>query len=279
LWLAVGSAGAAQKDHQQVTLWEDVTIKQGEKYDSLVVMLGDVDFYGEAGELVVMGGSVHLYPGSKISNDLVVMGGKVQRDEGAEVKGEVVNVRGAKIVEAAKQLAKDHNFHLEIKDDRHGFFDSFIFKLGWRMSFFLFIFALGLLLLYCFPKLQFDSRNYLVSHLPHSLGWGVLMLIAFGPVMFFLLCTVIGIPLIPLVVLLFAAALFGGFVLGAMELGRKLPLLKKKEQDGTALLIGIILLMIVSLIPFFNKVFLKLLLLFVRNHRNKRFIQFRNCLL
>src|SRR5690349_680624 len=41
-------------DNAHVTLWKDVTIKADEKYESVVVMVGNVEFYGEADEVVVM---------------------------------------------------------------------------------------------------------------------------------------------------------------------------------------------------------------------------------
>lgn len=257
-------------DNAHVTLWKDVTIKADEKFESVVAMMGNVDFYGETNELVVMGGKVHLYPGSKVNGELVVMGGDIQRDDGATVnKQSIVNLgplNGA--LRAAMPDANSKDFLHPWYANGWGvpaalawLFGSFTFQLGWKLACYLFLFAVGLLVLYCFPRLKLQSSQYLVQHLGASFGWGLLMLIIFVPVIVMLLVSLIGIPLIPLFCILYALVWFGGYILGALELGRILPVLRNKQRDALALLFGLLSLCLISYLPWLGSTFVVLLMI------------------
>ena len=69
-----------------VVLWKNTTIQPSEVFDRIVIMWGNVEFYGTAKELVIIGGTVDLHDGAKVTKKLVVLGGKFNKRDGAQLK-------------------------------------------------------------------------------------------------------------------------------------------------------------------------------------------------
>lgn len=81
-----------------------------------------------------------------------------------------------------------------------------------------------------------------------SLG-GIALLLGFVPLCFLLAVTIIGIPLIPVAVMLLIALLLFGFTVSAGWLGEKMPLLRENKTPLKAVALGGVVLVIVGLIP------------------------------
>ncbi len=253
--LQVDIHGDIKSDRDRVTFWNDITIGKEESYNAIVVMLGSVEFYGETNDMVILGGSVHLYPGSKVNNELVVLGGKIVRDEGSYVAKDVVSI--------GSSFEPDIDVHIDVDEpfDRlerfwhrtTGFFGSLPFLIIWSFTVLAIVFGFGFLIIYVAPLLAKDSQSYLRQHLPHSFAWGVLFLLAIVPTAVLLALSIIGIPLIPLFVLFCLLLLFGGFVLAALQVGRLLPFAKAAGREGWALLTGLLLLWLIKCVPLFGK--------------------------
>ena len=238
-------------DENRVTLWHDLTIEAGKFYESVVVMLGSLDFYGETDELIVIGGSVHLREGSRVNNEVVVMGGQLQRDDGAYIGGETVNI-GADIdidIDAdnhwAPPLRKFFWSHKGDADYDFGFVPT-LFGIGVLIV----IFSLGVLFIHLFPLYSDQAGRLINQHPVTSTVWGLASFGMFLPLGCIVLAlSLIGIALIPLYLLFFVLLICCGLSLTALEVGKRLPVNALKQNEVLAMFVGMVIVGMLSIIP------------------------------
>jgi hypothetical protein len=78
-------------EDEQVSFGRDVTVESDEiVHNDLVILFGDLEVYGEVvGNVVVIMGDVYVRDEAVITGDVLVVGGEVERDDGARIVGEV----------------------------------------------------------------------------------------------------------------------------------------------------------------------------------------------
>ncbi len=226
------------KDKNIVNVGDDVTINAHERVETVVVIGGDLTVYGEIEESAfVIGGDIFIREGASIEEDAISIGGKIFVDPGGEVEGEMVDVTSRSIKHIIGRMDFDH--------------------LGWdihpilgAMSLFG-ILTIGLIGILLFPS-SFKNNALRFSENPlKTLGWGVLSLFLFVPVIVLLCLTIIGIPLVPLWVCTYWLSYLGGYLsMGTLLGGRLLSRWDPDSKVVLSTLLGIFILWIGGQVPF-----------------------------
>jgi len=100
-----------------------------------------------------------------------------------------------------------------------------------------------------FPSSVTRVRTFLTTRPGLSSLGGLALLLGFIPVLFLLAVTIIGIPLIPVVVMLLIAVLLFGVTVSALWLGERIPILGENKTPLKAVALGSAVFVIVGLIP------------------------------
>jgi len=111
------------------------------------------------------------------------------------------------------------------------------------------LFVVALLIALAFPGHVTRVRAFLVGRPGLSTLGGMVLLVGFLPLCALLAVTIIGIPLIPVAVMLLVALLLFGFTVSAGWLGEKMPLLQENKTPFKAVALGGVVLVIVGLVP------------------------------
>jgi hypothetical protein len=186
-----------------------------------------------------VGGSVTLLPGARVEGDAVAIGGSVSVDQDAMLEGDNVSLGGTipTMVGSVTRWAVGGRPHLRS-----------MFGFASRMTRAVLLYVIALLLAVAFPGAFSRIRTYLVNRPGLSALGGLAILLGFLPLCALLAVTIIGIPLIPVAVMLLVALLLFGFTVSAGWLGEKMPFLQEKTPVKTVALGGVVL-ALVSLVP------------------------------
>jgi len=226
----------------KVNFFKDMTVASGEKHEDVVVISGNLDFAGEADNVVVILGDAKLQPGAKIHDDFVVLFGDSDVHPEATVNGEQVTLE-------AGESVRDF---LKILIIPGAIFSAWAITpvlILAKIMMWLILFGFSVLIFHVFPETKEKSKTYLKTNTVTSLGFGVLGLILAFVIALFLLLSIIGIPLLPLLTVLLFLMLFGGYALAAHYIGELIPLKRVKNKEIWSLFFGVIIIAIVSLIP------------------------------
>jgi hypothetical protein len=123
-----------------------------------------------------------------------------------------------------------------------------MFGFASRMTRAVLLYVMALLIAVAFPGAFSRVKAYLVERPGLSALGGVAIVLGFAPLCVLLAVTIIGIPLIPVAVLLLVALLLFGFTVAAGWLGERMPWLSAKTPVKTVALGGVVL-VFVSLLP------------------------------
>ncbi|MBT8368928.1 MAG: hypothetical protein KJP23_29905, partial [Deltaproteobacteria bacterium] len=204
------SANARDK----VRIGGDVVVDVGTEVKDAVAVGGSVTVNGKVRDsAVAVGGSVILGPNAVIGKDVVSIGGAVQEAQGSKIHGDVVelNIPG---------ISSLMPFFFE--DTSSSWF--WTFKIASLFGFL----ALAVLLVAVLPK-PFDLiANNVQQNLGKVILWAVLGLVVLVPLAFFLVLSVVGIPLIALEVFLAGIAFLVGYIAIAQLIGDKIAALMKR---------------------------------------------------
>lgn len=253
-----------------VRIGQDITIPEGEVYDAvvgignnisingtisdaIVVIGGNLEMEGSLGDaLVLVGSEAHLK--SSFTGDVVVVGSKVTLAPGVILAGDIVSV-GSQIFKGENSLIIGDQVEISannIVNSFHIWGPTFLaviagFLLLASLLFALLTFLAGAL----FPTGIERSKAYLLDNTAQSFLVGLILFIFFLPLNFILLITLIGIPLIPMIWLIYGVLAIWGISVIADILGLKI--LKAFNYQGTShllpLFIGILLFYLLALIP------------------------------
>ena len=209
-----------------------------ETIDKAVAIGGSVTVAGHVRQdAVAVGGSVTLLPGARVDGDAVAIGGSVSVDPSATLEGDNVSLGGT-LPRTVGSLAK------WVVGGRSGMRPDVQLGLAGdpRRP------ALR-------PRAAHRGRvpssrikAYLVNRPGLSALGGLAIVFGFAPLCVLLAVTIIGIPLIPVAVLLLVALLLFGFTISAGWLERDMPFLEEKTPVKTVALGGIVLAFL-SLVP------------------------------
>jgi hypothetical protein len=231
---------ASAKD--KVRIGGDVIVEEGTEVKDAVAVGGNVTVYGKVRDsAVAVGGSVIIGPDAVIGKDVVSIGGAVQQAQGAVIHGDVVelNIPGVSAI-----------VPFFIDDTAASWF--WTFKIASLLGFL----ALAVLLVALLPK-PFDL---ITDNVQQNVGkvilWALLGLVVLVPLTFFLIISVIGIPLIALEVLLAGIAFLVGYIAIAQLIGDKIAALMKRPALGVIWLtvMGLLALWLIGWVPVLGSV-------------------------
>lgn len=229
-----------------IKVGNNVIVKKGQEAASVVSIMGDVLVEGSVrDDVVAVGGSIFLGPGSTVSGDVVSVGGTVTKHDGSQVHGDVT------VLDISRAISFFSPSQGHWWDVPHGYTSWFgVFP-------FIGFLALALILVAIAPKtighISFVIENAAVK----SFFLGILGCTSLFPVAFMLFISIIGIILIPFEMLLAAVAFFIGYVAIAQLIGKKicLALLLSDKPILLETLVGAVFVWLVSLAPFLGSLF------------------------
>jgi len=172
-----------------------------------------------AGDVSSMGGDITLEPAATVGGDVSVVGGKLIRAEGARVGGKVTQAD----LSAAKRLWMPLAMRLKYLPEIRTKVSPFKRALGFVM-FVVFWGGLGLmavLIALFFPKNLEAAAACVKSDFWRAGGAGALLIMLTLPAFILLAVSILGLPLIPLAILLYCAAVFLALAACSLALGRR----------------------------------------------------------
>jgi hypothetical protein len=230
----------ARRGSERVVFGQSLNVGAEETIDKAVAIGGSVTVAGHVRrDAVAVGGSVTLLPGARVDGDAVAIGGTVSVDQSATLEGDNVSLGGA-LPTTVGSLTR------WVVGGRPGLHSMFSFAS--RMTRAVLLYVIALLLAAAFPGALSRIKLYLVNRPGLSALGGLAIIFGFVPLCVLLAVTIIGIPLIPVAVMLLAALLLFGFTVSAGWLGDRMPLLEEKTPLKTVALGGVVL-ALVSLVP------------------------------
>lgn len=220
---------------ERVVVGGSLRIEADEVVPKAVAVGGSVTVLGHVlDEVVAVGGSVTLRPGAQVDGNAVAIGGVVTVEEGARLQGDNVSIGARPIAWLLGAVAS---------------LGPFALLAGFVWTRVLLLFVIVLLIALAFPDRVARVHAFLTSRPGVSSLGGIAMLVGFVPLCILLAVTIIGIPLIPVAVMLLLALLLFGVTVSAMWLGEKIPLLQEGKTPLKAVALGGAALVVVGLIP------------------------------
>ena len=207
---------------------------------------------------IAFGGNVTVSPNAKVLDTAISFGGSVTLQKGARIEGDVYSFGGnivqepGAIVNGERATFSDrHGMMYGADRSRSSFFAQYFFSAIFRISAGVMATILGLIVLKASPQFLPNLAAELRQHfsLTALCGVGAIVAILFASV--FLAITLIGIPLIPLLILTTIITSLVGSLGVALFVGQRLI-----RSDSRSLqqqfLVGLAILTVLSLIPFFG---------------------------
>ncbi len=228
------------KKKDTVVLWTSIDIQEHEEYDSLVVVSGDVNFYGKAKDLVIIGGSVILQDGSEVEESLVVVGGKLVQKDGAKVTEQVY-------FELPEHLPSWITAVSPIISTASSEGAAFLKRIVTAVLLCLF----GALLYVIMPNMMQIAESTAQKNPLKSGFWAFGSVLIFVPGLAILIISLVGLIFIPLyVAIYFVIYLFIGYVMMANILGHFLPPRRSVVMPPLRMCYGVFILELASVIPY-----------------------------
>src|SRR6266545_4703539 len=222
---------------ERVVFGQSLTIGADETVDKAVAIGGSITVAGHVRyDAVAIGGSVTLLPGASVGGDSVAIGGAVSVAEGATLEGDNVSLGGAiptTVGSMTRWVVGRPHMHS-------------MFHFASRLTRAVLLLIIALLIAVAFPGTLTRIGVYLVNRPGLSALAGVTILLGFVPLCVLLAVTVIGIPLIPVAVMLLVALFLFGFTVSAAWLGERMPVsqehqtpVKSAARGGAILVVAI----------------------------------------
>jgi hypothetical protein len=254
-------------------------IMEGECFGDFVVTGGQVDITSKAKihrDLVVFAGMVNVLGSvegkTNIQGGQILLNGSLSGDvkvnAGSLVIGKNTHIPGSLSYEASAPAQIDNGSKLGKVDykqtEKPKYSITQTFSLGWILSLFGAI-ILALLLVYIFPQKSKQVVEKTAQKFWKSLGLGFLILVIVPLAAFVLMITMIGfltavIVILAYIALLIVASVYSGVILGGW-LWKLINKNKDYELGWASVLIGVVLLRLITLIPFIGWLFGFVLLL------------------
>ena len=217
---------------------------------------------------ISFGGSVTVSPNAKVIDTAIAFGGDVLVQKGARVEGDAYSF-GGKIVQepgaivSGERATFSDRYGMMDNRGRHrnSFFLNYFFSTIFRICAAIFAGILGLILLQTSPSFIPNLAKKLRQNTGLAALWGMGTFVAFVVATVFLAITLIGIPLIPLLILTVAITALVGSLGVALFVGQSL-VRNRNWSLSQQFLVGVVTLMVLSLIPFFGGLIVLLINLF-----------------
>jgi hypothetical protein len=225
---------------ERVVFGQSLNVGADETVDKAVAIGGSITIAGHVRrDAVAIGGSVTLQPGARVEGDAVAIGGSVSVADGATLEGDNVSLGGTIPTTIGSMtrwvVGGPHMFSM--------------FSFASRLTRAVLLFVIALLIAIAFPGALARIGVYLVNRPGLSALGGVAILLGFVPLCVLLAMTIIGIPLIPVAVMLLAALFLFGFTVSAAWLGDRMPGRQEHRAPTKSVARGGAILVVVGLVP------------------------------
>ncbi|MDJ0761963.1 MAG: hypothetical protein QNJ97_03150 [Myxococcota bacterium] len=240
-----------QHEKNRVQIGKPIHIAVDEEVDDVVSVGGSVTVEGKVnGDAVSVGGTLTLASTAVVHGDAVSVGGALDVEPGAVVHGQQVNVGIPFPIGAILAEGEDGDINLALPSALSGLagtFAAFSFFGSLLEAVLLFVLALAILALA--PRRVQRIRDYLSERTGMSVLAGLIILLAFVPLIILLAVTIIGLPLIPVVIIALLVLIVFGLAAMLSWIGYKVPIFKKNKSQLAAITIGAVVFMLINLIP------------------------------
>src|SRR5215510_7846441 len=228
---------------ERAVFGQSLNVGADETVDKAVAIGGSVTIAGHVRrDAVAVGGSVTLLPGARVEGDAVAIGGAVSVPEGATLEGDNVSLAG-RIPTTVGSMTRwvvggPHKFSM--------------FSFASRLARGVLLFVVALLIPLAFPVALTRIEAYLVNRPGLSALGGLAILLGFVPLCILLAVTIIGLPLIPVAVMILAALFLFAFTVSATWPGERMPVSQKHKTPVKSVARGGAALLVVGLLPWFG---------------------------
>lgn len=221
-----------------IRIFEDVEIAEDKEISgNVVAVMGDVKVDGKVmGDVVAIMGDLEI--NNYVGGEVVSIMGSLIQGTNADIKGNITEV----------SVANLSNINLGFPFALSGFF-------GWYFKIIKLIVSFGLVVLvFSFmPNHQKNMANAVKKEPWRKLFIGIIASLLIPVVILLTALTIIGIPLIPVVIFLIAAAKFIGYVAIVYIVGERIAGIGKADMSiYLQLLLGVAALWILNIIPIFG---------------------------
>jgi hypothetical protein len=233
-------------DNDRVQIGKSLHIGKDEIVDKAVVVGGPLIVAGTVlDDAVAVGGSVTLESTAVVNGKAVAIGGAVDVRPGAVLEGQQTAIE----IDMGNMLTDEEGNILPWVAGLTGLLGILAIVLRTVM-----LFVVGLVVIMIMPERVARIRDYLTARPGASTLSGLALLFGTIPLLAILFFTVIGWPLIPLVVLIVIALNIVGLTALLTWFGYKAPFFKNKKSPVGAMLIGLVIILLISLIPWIGPV-------------------------
>ena len=246
LFIALTSLPAWGQD--ETRLGEQLTVRKGQKVDNAISIGGNVVVYGEVlKDAVSLGGSLVVKSGGRVGRNAFVIGGRIITEPDGLIGGERIEVRNLPGLSFLGELSVLSTRLPQIQNSMISIF-NFLRGIFWFNTT-LVALSLGLLLHLFLPS-QLQTVTDTIGHYPLKSGWvGAAGLLAFMLLLVMLGISVVGIPMIPILVTATVVALMLGYVAFGFFIGREIPHPLFRRSPGFTIACGVLLLTLANAIP------------------------------
>ncbi len=207
---------------------------------------------------LAFGGNVTVSPNAKVVDTAIAFGGDVILQKEARVDGDAYSF-GGKIVQEPSAIVSGeratfsdrHGMMYGVDRGRSSFFAHYFFSAIFRISAAIAATILGLIILHTSPQFLPNLATKLRQHPSLTALWGIGAIVAIIFVSVFLAITLIGIPLIPLLILTAIVTSLVGSLGVALFVGQRLVSSGDRSLQQQ-FLVGLAILTVLALIPFFG---------------------------
>jgi hypothetical protein len=237
-----------------------VLVDADEEVFDAIAMGGPLTVRGKVrGDAVALGGSVTIEPGAIVDGEVVALGGGVRVAAGARIVGDVTAIGGTVDIDPdatveGQQLRVGGSLGGLISGLVRSVVDvsdasPFALHALWGVVRAVALVVVALLVLAFLPERVERVRGFLTARPGASALGGLAIAAGFVPVIVLLCISIVGIPLVPVVLVAVAALLAMGITAAATWLGDRLPMLEDRKSPFVALLLGVAVLTLVNLVP------------------------------
>jgi len=217
---------------------------QEEILGDVVAVFGNVTVNGKvAGDVVAIFGDVRV--NGEVMGDVTAVGGNILRGETSKIHGRSTAI-GALGINGLIDGIKRRSWHLAPGGFRRNIRFSFF-----RLVRFLGHLGVGTLIIILFPNAIKRAADFVGREIGRQLlvGLAILLLTPFAVI--FMFVTLIGIPLIPVLLMLVYAAAFFGYLCVSIYIGRQLThWIAKKPGLLMEFVLGALILWVIQSLPF-----------------------------
>ena len=207
---------------------------------------------------ISFGGNVTVSPNAKVVDTAIAFGGDVLLQKGARVEGDAYSFGGkivqepGAIVGGTSEIFSNRNGMMDNRGHhRNSFFVNYFFSTIFRICAAIAAGILGLIILQRSPQFIPNLATKLRQHTGLAALWGIGAIVSFVFATVFLAVTLIGIPLIPLLILTVVITALVGSLGVALFVGQAL-VNNRNWSLPQQFLVGLVTLTVLSLIPFFG---------------------------